>query len=807
MSTYIRRRPDPSDRLSGNRWALLAIAFHLFVVVTRLSDALPGWQVAKVTLLLATALALHSPSRSRITMASTEVRLVIALFALSVLSLITSAWPSQTFNYITSTSILLTWCFILLVSCIKTPADAALITWALMISLSSLAWVYLAAPPGVNVTNTYDRNDLAFVFSMGLFAGLGNMLFAKGWQRWAALGVIVTTLLGVVKTASRAGFVTLAVVGLYALWRYRSRALVPGLLSIAAIALVVGVYAPADYWDRMSTIYSDAPSENVSDYDAGGLYAARWTVWVGGLKLLLFNPILGVGAGAYEVAEGLSHQGVGRWGASHNSFIQVAVELGLPGLVAFVWFVARGFTNYRHAARAMRRRQLWPRYQWLPEALTLSLLAYVVAGLSLSQGYSIMLYTLLAVATALRAVAERASSDGAHGLTDPQRFGRERRWVPSSSARPVAPGRLVNSLTRLLPILCVTALLSLPAGLDAQTAASPGQDRKIPALSQWKSNMVRYGRRHCDYLKQAGNTADAKLANTYYDQVRVFHQIAKYTGEDVWLDCARRARAVYRDWYVFRNAGGVPGYWNFTTGLRMDYELTKDPASRQAVILLSTSAAFSADSTPIEWIIPVPLSREVAYALLAHQDAEALGAPPRPLRRQLRDIAYGHFAQWFGGATYRGSGRQFSPFIVALSAHSLIRDWEETRDPRCLPTLRQAADWLWSNAWDSKAGGMAYDINGIDGGTTGAVDLNLLIAPMYAFLYAETGDSKYRDQGDALFSAGVHHAFLETASSSTRTTCGASTSSDGGRRANAEPATLQVHLDETCPSGTAPASS
>ena len=107
MSTYIRRRPDPSDRLSGNRWALLAIAFHLFVVVTRLSDALPGWQIAKVTLLLATALALHSPSRSRITMASTDVRLVIALFALSVLSLITSAWPSQTFTHITSTSLLL----------------------------------------------------------------------------------------------------------------------------------------------------------------------------------------------------------------------------------------------------------------------------------------------------------------------------------------------------------------------------------------------------------------------------------------------------------------------------------------------------------------------------------------------------------------------------------------------------------------------------------------------------------------------------------------------------------------------------
>ena len=273
--------------------------------------------------------------------------------------------------------------------------------------------------------------------------------------------------------------------------------------------------------------------------------------------------------------------------------------------------------------------------------------------------------------------------------------------------------------------------------------------------------MVTYGRRHCDYLKQAGHTPDEYLAHTYYDQVRVFLQIAKYTGEDAWLDCARRARVVYRDGYVLRNAGAVPGYWNFTTGLRMDYELTKDPASRQAVILLSNAAAYAATRPRSRGS---PTSRE-AERSPTHcwpiRTRRPLARRLGPAASQLRDIVYGHFAQWFGDATYLGSGKQFSPFIVALSAHSLIRDWEETRDPRCLSTLRQAADWLWLNAWDPKAGGMAYDINGIDGSTKGAVDLNLLIAPMYAFLYAETGDPKYRDRADALFSAGVHNAYLE----------------------------------------------
>jgi hypothetical protein len=312
-------------------------------------------------------------------------------------------------------------------------------------------------------------------------------------------------------------------------------------------------------------------------------------------------------------------------------------------------------------------------------------------------------------------------------------------------------------------------LAVLGCGLLSLTGPPPSEAKRrrssavsaIPERARWEEQMVAYGRRACEVLRMPGLTVDQRLAHVYYDQIRVMYQIADYTEDPSWNDCAALATTVYRDLYVLPNGGGVPGYWNFTTGLRLDYEFTKDPASRQAVILLSTSAAFSADSTPIEWIIPVPLSREVAYALLAHQNAEALGAPPRPLRRQLRDIAYGHFAQWFGGATYLGSGRQFSPFIVALSAHSLIRDWEETRDPRCLPTLRQAADWLWSNAWDPVGEGMAYDLNQVDGGAGAAPDLNLLIAPMYAFLYWQTGLTQYRDQADALFAGGVRHAYLE----------------------------------------------
>ena len=47
------------------------------------------------------------------------------------------------------------------------------------------------------------------------------------------------------------------------------------------------------------------------------------------------------------------------------------------------------------------------------------------------------------------------------------------------------------------------------------------------------------------------------------------------------------------------------------------------------------------------------------------------------------------------------------------------------------------------------------------GGTDPAPDLNLLIAPAYAWMYRQTGDITYRQQGDQIFAGGVRSADLD----------------------------------------------
>jgi hypothetical protein len=292
----------------------------------------------------------------------------------------------------------------------------------------------------------------------------------------------------------------------------------------------------------------------------------------------------------------------------------------------------------------------------------------------------------------------------------------------------------------------------------------------IPALAQWQSNMVTVGAKLCVPASSivGGSGADSPV---YYDAERVFYQIADYTGNPSWNACAHNAQAIYRDRYVIPNKGAVPGYWNFTRGLAMDYLRTGDRVSRDAVIVLAENAAIARDTTPPASTVSADLNREVAYAILSYLDAESVGAPRRRRLNLLVDQALGHIDQWFVTISWPGPWQKnpqttsrLAPFMVGLTAEALIAYYEKTHDARIPPAIRLAMDWLWDHAWIPEAQAFWYefpDQNQPCCRASGAApDLNLLIAPAYAWLYQQTGDPTYRDRGDQVFAGGVRGAWL-----------------------------------------------
>lgn len=275
----------------------------------------------------------------------------------------------------------------------------------------------------------------------------------------------------------------------------------------------------------------------------------------------------------------------------------------------------------------------------------------------------------------------------------------------------------------------------------------------IPQRALWESNMITYGRVHC-------NPAAIAAAQTweggvwYYDGMRVYHQIAEYTKDPSWLQCAEYVRAVYRG-YVLANKGMVPGRRVFAHGLYLDLLRTGDSASGSAVRLLATRSAYAYNAGSKDF----NLSRETAHLISAFIIAEKVGQPlPANLAKAV-GFALGHLDAW----TVSKTASYIQPYLVGLTMEALIDYYERTRDVRIVPAIRRAADFLWDTQWLSETRsfrylsckpGARYAECATEQGKN-AADLNLLIAPAFAWLYRRTGDQRYLLRGDAIFEGGV----------------------------------------------------
>jgi hypothetical protein len=292
-------------------------------------------------------------------------------------------------------------------------------------------------------------------------------------------------------------------------------------------------------------------------------------------------------------------------------------------------------------------------------------------------------------------------------------------------------------------------------------AKVPVDNPPIPELEKWEDQMVAFGTRHVDAERIAGHGV-WEGGVWYYDGQRVFYQIADYTGDAGWLEAAGHVRRAYRDGYVLKNEGRVPGWRVFPHGLVTDYRRTRDPRSKEAVILMSQNSAFASRGGGVS----TALSRETAYLVYAYLAAEELGAPRHPQFETAADFALGHMDQWFSSRNFQiGAPRDsLAPFMVGLTAEALIGYYEKTGDPRVPHAIQIAMDWLWEFAWIEEdeafyyRSGDPYDPAAEP--LSGAADLNMLIAPAFAWLYRMTGDPAYRQRGDKIFAGGVRHAYL-----------------------------------------------
>lgn len=287
-------------------------------------------------------------------------------------------------------------------------------------------------------------------------------------------------------------------------------------------------------------------------------------------------------------------------------------------------------------------------------------------------------------------------------------------------------------------------------------------------IDSWRHNMITFGHQHCDFLKAAkaqnlypttdpndDQKRDNVLNASYYDGERVYFQIADYTGDASWLECAAASEWVYRDRYIQSVDGQVAGYWNFGRGLFLDLLKTSDQVSGDTLGRLANDApwcrgnAYEFDHLPSN-----EFSRENAYCLMTFVWWYKLDQLAPRMQTYL-GFAKGHINNWVSGAW------PLQPFMAALTAEAMITYYDQVQaDPTIPPMIESLARAIWIR-WDPQSRSFWY-VEGqhLEGPLTPSPDLNLLIAPLYAWNYSRTGDTWSRDRYDEIFDGGVSGAYL-----------------------------------------------
>ncbi|PYO89607.1 MAG: hypothetical protein DMD58_08935 [Gemmatimonadetes bacterium] len=239
----------------------------------------------------------------------------------------------------------------------------------------------------------------------------GSSSVARGL---AGVGLAVLAV-GLIRSGSRGGFIALLAVALFVLLGFTTISARARLMGLVAILAVVFTAASDRYWQQIQTIFNPQQDYNLTS-DEG-----RIKVWKRGLAYMIDSPVLGVGGQNFAVAEGtisplarLQERGRGvRWGAAHNTFIQVGAELGVPGLLLFMGVIAAAFGSLRRVTRlAGRSGPAAGDLSRLAQALTAALIGFVTGSVFLSLAYHDILYTLLAFTLALAKIAHHADTPG-----------------------------------------------------------------------------------------------------------------------------------------------------------------------------------------------------------------------------------------------------------------------------------------------------------------------------------------------------------------------------------------------------------
>jgi O-antigen ligase len=408
----------------GKHWlAFAGVYLFTLMLYARPNDLFPvlgGFPLVKIVAL--SALAIYTLSKAsageRLSIWTLEMTMLVAIAALGLLFMPLAASPKDSVDALTDTYLKTVIVFILMVNLIDTRQR--------LFSLWKLV-VICGAALGVGAIRSYMKgeftaqglrieglvggmfenpNDLATALDLLLPFAVALTLVSKGIGRLIYLLCSTILAVGVLVTLSRGGFLGLIASGGVLLWKLGRGRRARTILTTGLICGVLFAVMPGGYGARIATIFNN-------DQDQTGSAQLRRELMERAASIAINRPVVGVGMGNFHIYSIREKE-------AHNAYLEIAAELGVMGLTAYLIVILAPLRSLRRIERqtmGMRSKSEREMY-WLSASVQAAFIAYMICSFFASIQYLWYLYYTAAYAVALRQI--HAAEEMESSLPNPQ---------------------------------------------------------------------------------------------------------------------------------------------------------------------------------------------------------------------------------------------------------------------------------------------------------------------------------------------------------------------------------------------------
>lgn len=264
-------------------------------------------------------------------------------------------------------------------------------------------------------TRYANPNDLAWTLLVGLT--FIAYLYMRGNRTQKAIAVVagLADLLALSRTGSRAGFIGAATLGVITFVQASKATRIKLAASVPVALVLILLVVPAELRFRYTTFlapenYDPSQEFHTAESNALGSAEARLQLAKDGLKVTATHPLFGVGPGNFPVAQNdlaLERGQKPIWHVTHNTYLQLSSETGIPGFLIYLVFVYQTFKMLNSILRTKSRSKEWRDLRTLALTLRSAFALFVVSAFFINLAYNVDIPILSALATALWFMAKK----------------------------------------------------------------------------------------------------------------------------------------------------------------------------------------------------------------------------------------------------------------------------------------------------------------------------------------------------------------------------------------------------------------